>query len=235
MIISVPRFALPALLLVAAAAAAPEETIEYRVTDVKGKLFRQGAAGDELLAAGAELRSGETLATGRRSAADLEAPAFASRFHLGSRTRVVLAAEVPGVLLRLERGRLRALFDQLVGGETERRIETPSAILAVRGTEYGVAVDRSGDTTLVVFSGVVEVVDRERRGDPVRVEAGYSVRVRRGRAPGSPQPHGLTQGRWDRGAMPRGSAVSPGAGTGQGPGAAAGPGRQGGGGRRRGG
>ncbi len=227
------RIALPVLLLIAAAAPAPEGTIEYQVTGVKGKLFREAQQGTERLETGALLESGETLATGRRSAADLSAPEFGSRFHLGSRTRVVLAAHTPGVLLRLEKGRLRALFDQLAGRPgTERRIETPSAILAVRGTEYGVAVDRSGDTTLVVFSGGVEVSDRARRGVPVLVEAGFTVRVRSGQVPGSPQPHGLTQGRWDRGATPGAPGMSSGTGSGS---ASPGSGRQGGGSRRRGG
>jgi hypothetical protein len=229
------RPAVPALLLVAAAAAAPEGTIEYWVTGVEGKLFRETPRGEERLAAGAELRSGETVATGRRSSADLTAPEFGSLFHLGSRTRVVLAADTPGVLLRLEKGRLRALFEELVGRpETERRIETPSAILAVRGTEYGVEVGGSGHTTLVVFSGVVEVFDRARRGAPVRVEAGYTVRVRRGRAPGAPRPHDLTQRSWDRGAMPGARGMSPGTGSAGSPGATgAGQGRRGGGGSRR--
>jgi ferric-dicitrate binding protein FerR (iron transport regulator) len=164
------------------------------------------------------LAGGQRLRTGWFSTSDLLAPDYGSRFHLGSRTRVRLASDTPGVLLELERGRLRALFDKLSGQEpVERRIETPSAILAVRGTEYGVAVNGSGDTTLVVFSGAVEVLDRGRRAAPVRVEPGYALHVRRGRAPGAPYPHAMSSRHWDRGAMPGNPGrMSPGAGAGPG-------------------
>ena len=223
----------PAGMEEASGPAAGGPAIVYEVTELKGKLLCVMPDGKQPVAAGDRFTGGQRLRTGWFSASDLLAPDYGSRFHLGSRTRVRLASDTPGVLLELERGRLRALFDKLSGQEpVERRIETPSAILAVRGTEYGVAVDGSGDTTLVVFSGAVEVSDREGREAPVRVEAGFTVRVRRGQLPGAPRPHGLTQGRWDRGATPSARDVSAGDSRG-----ASSPqsGRQGGGSRRRGG
>lgn len=207
-----------ALLLAAPALAGGEPPIVYEVASLKGKLIHESTQGDHRLAAGEQLAGGERLRSGWFSACDLTAPDFGSRFHLGSRTRVRLASDAPGVLLELERGRLRALFDELLGREPiERQVRTPSAILAVRGTEYGVAVSRSGETTLVVFVGTVEVFDREGRAAPVVVEPGFAVHVRRGQPPGAPYAHGVTSRGWDRGAMPgsRGP-MSPGMGSGPG-------------------
>lgn len=198
-----------------------DDPVVYEVTEVDGKLVRlhptseDERASEERVAGGDRLAGGAELRTGWFSSADLAVPRAAARFHLRSRTHARLGADEPGVLLVLDKGRLRALFDELgemLGGEAdaepERRIETPSAILAVRGTEYGVAVGRDGTTTLVVFEGVVEVftlpdgVGPEGRIGPVRVRAGHALHVRRGHPPSPPRPHGMTPRGWDRGATP---------------------------------
>jgi len=180
------------------------DPLVYAVDAVDGKLLRVESRDEWRLSAGDRAIGGSELRTGWFSSADLTARRAAAHFHLNSRTHVRLASETPGVLLVLERGRLRALFDKLTGeeAEQERRIETPSAILAVRGTEYGVAVGRGGATTLVVFEGVVEVLDPTGRAAPVQVMGGQALHLRRGETPGQPFPHGLGRGGWDRGAMP---------------------------------
>jgi len=206
---------LVALTLVAAAPQPPSgpagamntgtaDPLVYAVDAVDGKLLRVDGREEWPLSAGDRAIGGSELRTGWFSSADLTARRAAAHFHLNSRTHVRLASETPGVLLVLERGRLRALFDKLTGDEAEqeRRIETPSAILAVRGTEYGVAVGRGGATTLVVFEGVVEVLDPTGRTAPVQVMGGQALHLRRGEAPEQPFSHGLSRGGWDRGAMP---------------------------------
>jgi len=200
----VAGFCLASLLCAAAAAG---ESIDYDVTSVKGKLLQETSAGELRLDAGAQLASGDRLRTGWRSHTDLDVPAFATRFEIGSRSRFELAADAPGILLQFERGRLRAIFDAWTGGsaEEERRIETPAAVLAVRGTEYGLDVTSDGATTLVVFSGVVDVQPTqviEPGAAPLRVEAGYALHLRRGAAPGAPYRHDLSARQWDRGRTP---------------------------------
>lgn len=196
-------FCLASLLCATGAAG---ESIDYEVLSVKGKLLQESSEGELRLDAGAELASGDRLRTGWRSRTELDVPTHATRFQIGSRTRFELAATAPGILLQLERGRLRALFDEWTGGTAEeRRIETPAAVLAVRGTEYGLDVTSGGATTLVVFSGVVDVQPREGiepGAAPLRVEAGYAMRLRRGAAPGAPYRHDLSARQWDRGGMP---------------------------------
>ncbi len=190
-----------AVLLVAADPAPRPQSFDYDVVAVKRKLFCERPTGDERLEAGAVARSGDVLRTGWWSNAQLEVAQRASRFHLGSSTRVRLGHQEPGVLLEVEQGRVRTVFAPMEN-ETERLVITPSAVLAVRGTEYGVEVATNGTTTLAVFEGVVEVTDRYRAGETIHVSAGQSTRVQPGRPPETPRAHGLDRGDWDAGRRP---------------------------------
>jgi len=178
----------------------PTETIVYEVVAVKRHLFLVTADGEHGLQAGARAQSGESLRTGSRSSADLEVADRAARFHIGTKTSFSLAPGTPGVLIDVERGSLRAIFGTLPDGDQrDRLVTTPSAILAVRGTDYGVDVEKDGDTSVVVFEGTVEIQDRAGLGEPVLVGAGQSTRIRKGRPPNPPTAHALTTEDWDRG------------------------------------
>jgi hypothetical protein len=187
-------------LLGAAPAPETDDPLDYEVVAVKRHLLLQ-SGGDELeLQSGDHARSGNSLRTGSRSSADLQVSERAARFHIGTRTRFHLAHGTPGVLIEIERGSLRAVFGKLGDGdEGERLVTTPSAVLAVRGTEYGVEVEKDGDTTVVVFEGTVEIRDRAGTSDAVQVAAGQSTRIRKGRTPTPPTAHSLSTNDWDRG------------------------------------
>ncbi len=198
---------MPTVLLalgLAAISAAPgaeePETLTYDVIAVKRKLLLATEDGERRLDVGDRAHSGDALRTGSRSRADLAVPARGALFRVNSKTTFRLAHDRPGVLLELERGRLRAVFEPAAeGDDRERLVTTPSAVLAVRGTEYGVEVEKDGDTSVVVFEGTVEVRDATGVGEAVRVRAGESTRIRRGRAAAAPRPNGLSRDDWDRG------------------------------------
>ena len=178
-------------------------SISYEVAAVKGKLLREDPLPQEKLRLGDQATSGALLRTGWRSSAEIAAPEEGVRFTLSSRTRVRLATDRPGVLLEVEKGRLRAVFEKLSSGPTrDRNVVTPSAILAVRGTEYGVAVSKSGETNVVVFSGVVDVTDLAAHGPAVSVKAGEYCTIQRGQLPSRAMPHHMNRGGWDKGHMP---------------------------------
>ncbi len=182
----------------------PAELV-YEVTALRGKLLREQPTPKERLELGSKVLPGAVLRTGWWSSAEVSCPAQGAHFRLEPSTRVRLTDDVPGVLLDLPQGRVRAWFDSL--GEdrpSERLVTTPSAVLAVKGTEYGVSVSKNGDTTVVVFHGVVEVRDRARMGEPQMVSAGMFSAIRRGQAPSSPMMHGMSPGGFDRGMMPDG-------------------------------
>jgi hypothetical protein len=193
---------LAAMIAAVAMGGISEEAVvpSYEVVELERKLFRETPEPELQLDVGARPQAGDLLRTGSRSSAEILCAEAGARFHLGSKTRARLASEAPGVLLELERGRLRALFDGFVGGEApDRLVTTPSAVLAVRGTEYGVDVDGKGNTRVVVFSGEVDVVDVGGLGDPVRVGAGQYCDIRRGKPARPPAQHQVGPKDWDHG------------------------------------
>ena len=191
------------LMLSLLGAASPSDEsarLEYEVTAVKRKLFHIVPDGEHQLQLGDRSYSGDELRTGSRSSADFAVPARAATFHIGSKTEFRLAHGQPGVLLEIDRGSVRAIFGPLsADDEGERLIATPSAVLAVRGTEYGIEVQKDGDTSLTVFEGEVEIRTFDKPGTILRVPAGQATRIRRGRQPSAPWTHGVSPHDWDRG------------------------------------
>jgi hypothetical protein len=208
-----------AALALATASEAPA-VLEYDVIAVKRMLLLESEEGEIALEVGDHARSGDVLRTGSRSRAELAVTEYSAKFVISSKTSFRLAHDRPGVLLEIERGSLRAIFGKLPEGDTrERLVTTPSAVLAVRGTDYGVEVEKDGDTSVAVFHGTVEVWDIGGVGKRMMIEAGQSSRIKRGKAPSTPKAHGLTSGDWDRGrrriSQPMGgSQQSPGMGSG---------------------
>jgi len=170
----------------------------YDVVGLEGKLFLEVEPDARRLEVGDHAVSGDRLRTASSTRAQLDVASHASHFLLGPKTRCTLAHDRPGVLLHVERGRLRGIFDAFSGTDP-RLVTTPSAVLAVRGTEYGVQVAKDGDTRLVVFDGVVEVLDPAGIHEPIRVEAGHQTRIVEGQSPEAPRPHRIDPADWDRG------------------------------------
>jgi len=176
---------------------------EYSLTFLKGKLVRETPAPEERLTIDSAVKAGDVLRTGWRSSAKISSPGLGTSFHISPRSTIRLASDQPGVLLEVQKGRLRAVFDKISEGPSaERIITTPSAILAVRGTEYGVAVSKAGDTSVVVFSGVVDVTDSGGATPSVSITAGQFCNIPRGQGPSNPTPHSMGPGDWDHGQMP---------------------------------
>lgn len=105
---------------------------------------------------GSIAHSGDQVHTGWFSYALIASDAYRAKFEVFSLSDVQLSGGTPGVVLSLERGRIRAAFDKLTGTEP-RIVQTPGALLAVRGTQFDVEVDKTGHTTVDVFEGLVEV------------------------------------------------------------------------------
>ena len=81
-------------------------------------------------------------------------------------------------LLRIMMGRVRVRINHYGGRPNPYRINSPTASIAVRGTEFSVSVEARGDTEVVVFEGLVEVASLTNPAHPVMVEAGHGVIVR---------------------------------------------------------
>jgi hypothetical protein len=161
-----------AMLTAAAATTTPPAPVGYRFDDVKRTVVLKTANHESPAAKGLRAQSGDRVHTGWFSYALIAAEPHRARFEIFSSTDVQLAGGSPGVILSLERGRIHAMFDKITGSEP-RIVQTPGALLAVRGTQYNVEVDDAGRATLDVFEGTVEVRSLL-RPQPFLVHAGES-------------------------------------------------------------
>ena len=90
--------------------------------------------------------------------------------------------------LQLLLGRIRALINKRTGGAIPFELGTPSAVIAVRGTQFDVEVNRQNVTEVDVIDGLVEVSGRRPGAGSVLLEPGFSTRVGMGSDPEQPEP-----------------------------------------------
>ena len=191
--------------LVALLIALPALAQDYRFETIKRKVLLN----ETPIAAGQAAKGGDAVETGWFSYALIAAEHSRAKFEIFSATEVKLAGGTPGVILSLERGRIRAAFDKITGSEP-RVVQTPGALLAVRGTQFDVRVDREGETTVDVWEGVVEV-QSPLRPEPVFVRAGEESIFGRTRPPAvQPMPEHRRQQDPNRPRDDRGGARQPG-------------------------
>lgn len=159
------------------------QPLDYRFDSVKRTVTVTSSGKEQRAAKGAHARSGDQVETGWFSSALIASDDQHARFEIFSATQVTLASDTPGVILTLERGRIRAAFDKITGSEP-RIVKTPGALLAVRGTQFDVHVDAEGRTTVDVFEGLVEV-QSPLRHEPLFVRPGEEARFGRNEPPTS--------------------------------------------------
>jgi len=85
-------------------------------------------------------------------------------------------------------GKIRALVNKRTGGTVPFELGTPSAVIAVRGTQFDVEVDRRSVTEVDVIDGLVEVSGRKPGAGTVLLEPGFSTRVGLDSGPEQPVP-----------------------------------------------
>ncbi len=154
-----------------------------RLLQVHGSVTARTAAGAAIgLAPGAQIDEGTHIATGDDGYLTLQLPD-------GSTLRVQATSEADVLqtrrlgdgglraTLRLIAGRIEAAVTQITGGTPRFEVKTPQAALAVRGTEFRVAVDRSaGITRGEVLKGSVTLAGAAGGGGTV-LDAGFGARV----------------------------------------------------------
>src|SRR5229473_1766576 len=85
-------------------------------------------------------------------------------------------------------GRIRALINKRTGGAVPFELGTPSAVIAVRGTQFDVEVNSHNVTEVDVVDGLVEVYGRNATRGSVLLEPGFSTRVGIDSGPEQPEP-----------------------------------------------
>jgi hypothetical protein len=77
-------------------------------------------------------------------------------------------------------GRVRVKINHVGGKPNPYRMNSPTASIAVRGTEFAIAVAASGETQVVVYEGAVEVASLASPERKVLIEAGRAVLIASG-------------------------------------------------------
>jgi hypothetical protein len=81
-------------------------------------------------------------------------------------------------LLQITLGRIRVKINHFKNKPNPYRIKSPTASIAVRGTEFEVSVESSGETRVIVLDGAVEVASLRDSANPLLAEPGRGVIVR---------------------------------------------------------
>lgn len=82
-------------------------------------------------------------------------------------------------------GNIWAKFKKVVSSRQQRQIESPSAVVAIRGTTLEMDVDQSQTTTVSVTEGKVAVTSKDAEGEVI-VGSNQQTRVEKGKAPTPP-------------------------------------------------
>ena len=169
--------------------AAPPSGVEGQLAEVKGKVsLVRNQTPPVPLHNNDTVQAGDEILTDKKSSATIRMP-DGSSVRIYPNSHVVLRTE-SGTwkeFLHIFLGNVRVQIEKLSGRPNPKSLTTPTAVIAVRGTVFGVGVERNGDTHVGVGKGLVSVANQLDPGDEVMVKAGQSVWVRRDQRPTAPQ------------------------------------------------
>jgi ferric-dicitrate binding protein FerR (iron transport regulator) len=83
-------------------------------------------------------------------------------------------------LLEITGGMVRVKINHFAGKPNPYRMNSPTASIAVRGTEFSIEVDAQGNTQVVVYEGAVEVASLSDPNRKMLIEAGRGVLLQAG-------------------------------------------------------
>jgi hypothetical protein len=132
------------------------------------------------------LKAGDRIVTGTRGLLVLGLT-DGSQAVVGERTVVEVRdlGNSPRELFHVLRGKTRVYIEKLGGRPNPYRINTPTAVIAVRGTLFDVIV-KTNETEVFVHEGVVAVSGLESPEQTILLSARQRTRVRRGQVPALP-------------------------------------------------
>jgi hypothetical protein len=84
-------------------------------------------------------------------------------------------------LFEIASGMVRVKINHFAGKPNPYRMNSPTASIAVRGTEFSIEVDAQGSTQVVVYEGAVEVASLSDPTHQMLIEAGRGVLLQAGK------------------------------------------------------
>jgi hypothetical protein len=185
-----PISAMPQAMAVADASLRFQVVRALEVRDVTGTvLVRLNGGKSEAALAGQRLQKvGDSIETQAGAKAVLILDTQAGTIELAANTllRIEHMAVSPKggyqTQLFLERGQAKVKVKKFANPDSSLEIKTPAGVSGVRGTEFGLTVQPSGDTGIGTQEGKVLVTGQ---GQSVELPAGYQTLLRLGRTPES--------------------------------------------------
>ena len=179
---SIVLFLCGALIFVASSVHAQSGAVEARVTSVSGRATISGnGRSNARLTRGVILAPGDEIDTtgGGRVVIDLS---DGSQVVILPGSRIVFGdyrnAGSLRELMQITLGRIRVRINNFKGKPNPYRIKSPTASIAVRGTEFLVIVETLGETRVIVLEGAVEVASLKNPSNKLLAEPKRGVIVR---------------------------------------------------------
>jgi len=159
-----------------------------QISGVKGKVsLVRGNAVPVVLREHDPIQAGDSILTDAKSSATMRLP-DGSTVRIFPNSHVVLRSE-SGTwkeFLHVLLGNVRVQIEKLSGRPNPKTVTTPTAIIAVRGTIFAVAVEQNGDTRVGLEKGLVAVTSQLHPEQEVLARPGQEVWVRQGQGPTPP-------------------------------------------------
>lgn len=142
-----------------------------------------------------QLQAGDTIITGKNGRLVLGL-SDGSQAVIAAKTTVVIKdlSQSPRTLFNVVRGKTRIHIEKLGGQPNPYRVNTPTAVIAVRGTIFDVLVD-GNETQVFLHEGQVAVTNLALPDQPVILSAGQATKILMQRPPN--QPNSFKDGRND--------------------------------------
>lgn len=133
-----------------------------------------------------ELKAGDTIVTGKSGKLVLGL-SDGSQAVIAPKTTVVIKdlSQSPRTLFNVIRGKTRIHIEKLGGQPNPYRVNTPTAVIAVRGTIFDVLVE-GNETQVFLHEGEVAVINQALPDRLVILSAGQTTRVLPQRPPNQP-------------------------------------------------
>lgn len=169
-----------------------QQLISAKVLSVEGQVEIRRQSGDQpqirtiAFKPDDELKPGDTILTGRSGRLVLGL-SDGSQAVIAPQSTIVIEnlSRSPRAVFNILRGKARVHIEKLGGQPNPYRVNTPTAVIAVRGTIFDTLVD-GNETQVFVHEGEVAVINLTLPEQPIFLFAGQMTRVLPQRLPSTP-------------------------------------------------
>ncbi len=191
-ILSIVCFTFAVALILSAGGAQAQTLVSAKVLSIEGQVEIRRQPNDQpqiqkiAFKVADELKAGDTIVTGKSGRLVLGL-SDGSQAVIAPKTTVVIQdlSQSPRTLFHVIRGKTRVHIEKLGGQPNPYRVNTPTAVIAVRGTIFDVLVD-DDETQVFLHEGQVEVTNLTAPNQPIFLFAGQMTKVFLRRLPTAP-------------------------------------------------